>query len=129
MTLQELVQQRRSELELEQLELFEQSKALFIAKLNDVLGEEIVTSMNLMIIKSKFKCLQDVSIENIQATFCFPFPSKFLIELDYKYFNICKWNGTADITQAVTWKLTDDVKSNLISYLANIRAFHNTEVN
>ena len=126
-TLEELVQVKRNELELEQLKLFEQSKALFIAKLNDVLGEKIVTSMNL-IIKSKFKCLQDDSLENVQAIFCI-FPGKFLIKLETRHFNICRWNGTHDVTHGESWKWEDDVKSNLINYLANIRAFHNTEVN
>lgn len=127
MTLQELVRQRRNELELQQQVYFEQSKALFITKLIYLLGEEIVTSMNL-IIKSKFKCLQDDDMENVQATFCIN-NIKFLIELETRHFGICRWNGTHDVTHGESWKLTDDVKSNLISYLANIRAFHNTEVN
>jgi hypothetical protein len=126
MTLQELVQYKRAALELKQSEYLAQSRTLFIEQLVKLLGIDLVESIDLTI-KSRYKCLVFVDIENVQATFNYG-TTKFLIQLENDYFNICKWNGTSDITHDETWKLTGDIRSSLVNYLANIKPFHNNEI-
>jgi hypothetical protein len=124
MTLEELISQRRNELELQQQVYFEQSKALFLQQLIELLGLDLVESMNLTS-KSNFKCLHYADITNINGIFTYR-TSKFVIHLEKREFSICLFNGTFDITHSETWKLTDDIRSKLISYLANITPFHQT---
>ena len=125
-TLEELVQVKRNELELEQQVYFEQSKALFLQQLIDSLGLALVESMNLTL-KSNFKRLHDANIENINGMFTYH-TSKFVIHLDKRKLSICLWNNTVDITHAKTFKLVG-VKDELITYLSNIKPFHNIQLN
>lgn len=123
-TLQELVQQRRSELVVEQTKLFEDNKALFISILVNLLGRDLVESMNIQL-TFKFKRLDEVSVENINGSFVYN-NNRFIIELEKNYFNICLWKTSNSITIKLDGSC--NLKDSLINYLSNIGAFHNTNL-
>lgn len=119
MTLQELVQQRRNELELEQLELFNKSVELFKIQLDLALGHEVASSMDLLYF-AKVNKFTTVDYEDVKASLNYN-GEVYIITLTDKFFEIEPLNGS----RTNCFKLVE-AKDKLVEYLSNIAPFHQT---
>ena len=117
-TLQELVQVKRTALELEQQELFNKSVELFKIQLDLALGHKFVSSMDLIYFSKVIK-FTTVDYKNIKASFVYN-GEVYIVDIYDNWFEIwCKG------TNRKRFNLTE-VKDNLVEYLANIAPFHQT---
>jgi hypothetical protein len=119
MTLQELVQLKRNELELEQQELFNNSTDLFKIQLDLGLGHEVASSMDLLYF-AKVNKFTTNDYEDVKASLKYN-GEVYIITLTDNFFEIRPLNGS----QTFCFKLVE-AKDKLVDYLANIAPFHNS---
>ena len=114
-TLQELVQVKRTALELEQLELFNKSVELFKIQLDLALGHEVRSSMKLLYF-AKVNKFTTHNYEDVKASLKYN-GEVYIITLSDNFFEIELIDSSL-----LRFKLVE-AKDKLIEYLANIEPF------